>query len=147
MISVSHSLIGGAIGLYTPNIWLSLGLGFISHFLADAIPHWDYLQNVSLKNLSHMKKIALDLIIAFGLIGFLSWDHDMAPYIWAGAIGGVLPDILEGAYRNFGFMRFLKPLSAFHHWIHAEKRLTFKQGGWVVTLSVILVPLLIFLNY
>jgi hypothetical protein len=39
----THAIVGGAIASLMPaHPWLGLSLAFASHFLLDALPHWDY---------------------------------------------------------------------------------------------------------
>src|SRR3989442_703336 len=43
MILATHAVIGGTIGRLLPeSSGFAFALGFISHFAADAIPHWAY---------------------------------------------------------------------------------------------------------
>lgn len=55
MILSTHAVVGGAIGSLFPShpILVAL-LGFTSHFVIDAIPHWDYpLKSISVKPNAH----------------------------------------------------------------------------------------------
>src|SRR3989344_7349545 len=43
MILVSHIVISGILGSKTQNYFLAAIIGLASHYVLDAIPHWDYL--------------------------------------------------------------------------------------------------------
>lgn len=43
MILASHIVVSGLLGTTTNNYFLAAVFGFVSHYLLDAIPHWDYL--------------------------------------------------------------------------------------------------------
>ncbi len=41
MTAPNHALTGAIIGAVIPNPWLALPLAFLSHFVLDALPHYD----------------------------------------------------------------------------------------------------------
>lgn len=41
MFDTIHVMAGLTIGKYIPNLFMALGIGIVSHFFLDAIPHWD----------------------------------------------------------------------------------------------------------
>ena len=41
MTLASHIIISGLLGASTHNYFLAAIFGFVSHFIVDAIPHWD----------------------------------------------------------------------------------------------------------
>ena len=129
MVLATHAVVGGALGRFLPPP-LSFLVGFLSHFLFDAIPHWDYplgSRKVDPTNklntdltigrafVFDLTKIALDLAIGFSLVFFFHLAF------WA-AVGAVLPDFLQFAYFKLRWPA-LRRLQRFHVWIHATKRL------------------------
>lgn len=141
MILVTHGIVGGGLGAVLPGgPIVSFLIGFVSHFILDAIPHWDYkLGSISGQNddkvgfkvkdsptlLVDMAKVSIDglsgLIVpmifflpAFGMHLWLS--------ILAGAIGAILPDFLQFVYARREY-RWLYLLQAFHDWVHSDRRL------------------------
>lgn len=127
MILTSHMLVGAALGAHLPNIWTAFGLGLVSHYLLDAIAHWDYLSYVNIKNAVHRQKISIDLAILIITTLILVWWLGPKTIILAGILGALLPDGFELLYKNFGF-KWLKPLSNFHLMIHNNQRLSLSEG-------------------
>jgi len=127
MIITPHMLVGTAIGAYCNNIWAAFCFGLISHYLLDALPHWDFLEKVKINNPDHLKKIGLDFILGGLLVLFLTWSSPQKIFILVALVGALLPDCLEVLYNNFN-IRWLKHLSRFHHKIHYQKRLCFWSG-------------------
>lgn len=140
MILVTHAIIGGAVGRILPyNPILAFFLGFLSHFITDAIPHWHYplfsrkpnagdpMDNDMLLNkwfVVDLFSIGIDFLagILISLIFFHpSFSFDMPLIsILAGAIGGVAPDPLQFLYWKIP-NKFLTALQKFHiHFAHSK---------------------------
>ena len=141
MILVTHTVVGGALaGATGANPAIAFVIGFVSHFVLDAIPHWDYNLKSSKKdpNGDELKNdIVLDrrfifdllkiggdfllgIILALIIVGGHARGGNLA--VICGALGGVFPDILQFAY----FKLRTKPLlllQRFHLWIHARTTL------------------------
>ncbi|MFZ2199576.1 MAG: hypothetical protein WAV40_02220 [Microgenomates group bacterium] len=133
MLSISHAATGAFIAVKIGNPWLAIPLILLSHYLEDAIPHWDAgtgLGSGKKTRLDAFNHGVIDLALAglvvlamyysrFPIVPNLAdasvWNF--APY-W-GAFFGLLPDFLE-APRNFLHYEpwFLKPLNKFHHSFH-----------------------------
>jgi hypothetical protein len=95
MLTASHSITAGAIGMAIGDPVLAFLLGIVIHFLLDAIPHWDTTDEGEL-TFRQWAVVFFDLFIALAIIFLLirpeiSWR---SPFIW-GAIGGVLPDFFD----------------------------------------------------
>jgi len=113
--------------------------GFVSHFILDMIPHFDYkLRSTRIEpdktldgDIVIDKTFLADLVI-MGIdfaIGFsLSWLFFVftgvvpASVALAGAMGGVLPDALQFVYYKFG-RHYLRPLQSFHMKAHSKTRI------------------------
>ena len=139
MILVTHGIIGAAVGRLFPGAPLVAFLaGFVSHFLTDAIPHWHYQLFSMRKDPANplnndMKfgwKFLMDLVsigtdclagILLPILLFQGWSgfSDPAPAILWGAIGAVLPDLLQFVYMKWRQGPF-SPLQRFHLWIHSK---------------------------
>jgi hypothetical protein len=112
MLLAPHIIVGAAVAAQFSNPALGLGFAFLSHFLLDRIPHWEYsvegLKNIKTsgikKCLPLLKKVFLDVSAGFlvaGLASFLSQD-DIPLWAWLfGGLFGALPD-------SFSFLLFLK---------------------------------------
>jgi hypothetical protein len=129
MLSISHAVTGAFIAVKVSNPALAIPLIILSHYLEDAVPHWD--AGTGLSNGSKTRQHALnhgivDLILALIMVlAFFPphlpstiYDLLQAPAIY-GAFIALLPDFLE-APRNFLKYEpvFLKPLNQFHHSFH-----------------------------
>jgi hypothetical protein len=128
MLSISHAVTGAALAVSIDNPFLSVPLVLLSHYLLDAVPHWD--AGTGLTKGSKTPRLAIlhelpDLFLA-GLLVIVLFQlgrpmelsvSSLAPY-W-GAFLGLLPDFLE-APRNFLKKEpsWLTPFNRFHHSFH-----------------------------
>lgn len=118
MILIIHLLVGAAIASYIKPFPLALLLAFLSHFVLDFIPHWEY----SIKNIQERKwsssfpdfvKLAVDFTLGITIILFFSRNG----IILAAAFFAVLNDIF--AFLNLIFKnRLLKADYSFHEKLH-----------------------------
>ncbi len=135
-----------------PNSWLViLVVAFASHFLADAIPHWDYslaslqgskrrrtsdVSDASLtldpqliiKDLAH---VGCDIIVGFSILVAIyqpSLDIAAVAPLFFTAVGGILPDALQPVYWLWK-QSPVKYLQRFHHFMHAQSHLSFLPLG------------------
>jgi len=141
MIIIPHMLVGAAIGRRVHNIWLVFIFGFISHYLLDFLPHWDYLSRIEITNPDHLIKIGLDFILGVSIIFILIRSCSKKWLVLVGIIAALLPDFLNVIYYSFGF-QWLELLSQLHHTAHYWQGLSFWQGlpaGLFVSLLAIIV--------
>ncbi len=139
MILATHGVIGALLGqVVSTNPGAAFGLGFLSHFVLDALPHWDYQLASEVKNETDplykefrggavfyrdLVKITADALIGLVLvlvaIGFLQFDPVLA---LAGFVGALVPDFLQFAYAKLRW-RLLRWLQHFHQTVHTNWRL------------------------
>lgn len=129
-----HALIGAAIYTFIPNPWIGLPLAFLSHFVADWIPHNHYHSKTSengefATSCNNFLKVGTDFAIGIILCAFIAWRHQNILFILAG-FGAMFPDALsffELLYKKYSLPAkkiFLPPLTyirMFHLWIHAKE--------------------------
>ena len=129
MLSISHAVTGAFIAVKVGNPALSIPLILLSHYLEDAVPHWDVGTGMSkgVKSpLLALRHEMIDLALA-GILVLVFFPpafplHPLtfisSPAIW-GAFLGLLSDFLE-APRNFLRFepRWLTPLNRFHSSFH-----------------------------
>lgn len=133
MLSISHAVTGAFIAVKVANPALAVPLILLSHYLEDAIPHWDVgtgmgkgLKNPTLALRHEFVDLALAVTLVllfyhsqFPLVPNLATAsvRNFAPY-W-GAFLGLLPDFLE-APRNFLKYEpaWLRPINRFHRIFH-----------------------------
>lgn len=132
MLSISHAVTGAFIAVKASNPILAIPLILLSHYLQDAIAHWDVGTGLSKGLKSRQSALTheiFDLVLAAILI-FLYYPSafptiqdsqltilNYAP-IWGGFVG-LVPDFLE-APRNFLKYEpaWLKPINRFHNSFH-----------------------------
>ena len=138
MILATHAIAGAAAAqLFPNNPLLAFIAAFASHFILDAIPHWNYRLKSRAEDpsdpldgkmiwgkkfITDILKISLDFTagIALSVLFFSKGvDQNMAIII-LGALGGTLPDALQFAYWQLKIEPF-KSIQKFHHWIHPKK--------------------------
>jgi hypothetical protein len=115
MIATTHVIIGSALGSNIDAPWLALIAGMVSHYLLDSIPHLDY-GHLCKKPIPFFTwaSIIMDLTISLVLIIlFMRTPHHAPNLVW-GAIGAVLPDIIDN-----------NPL-----WLHYTRRWPITRQHW-----------------
>lgn len=140
MTLTTHSIIAAAVAkpLAAMNPLLAFIVALATHYLSDAIPHWDYPlasiehkedidnrhwgsnRNALIKDISSM---ALDGFLGAGIVLFTIRPANMHEWAWAIAviIGGCLPDLLQGLYMLK--LKFLRPHQRLHDIFHTNIRL------------------------
>lgn len=172
MTLATHAVVGGTlVALFPSHPVTAFIAGFMSHFILDAIPHWDYKilsafanpdiamsANASEVGISKRimadKKFLLDLVrigtdALLGLaVVFVFWYSVISAhwYIMAlGAIGGMMPDFLQFVYMRFPYQPMVA-LQKFHTYLmHSKLRLDGRPLLGVTTqiLTVIIVVVLV----
>ncbi len=145
MILVTHAVVGAGIArvarLHPVPAFI---VGFLSHFILDTIPHWDYHLKSSTKG-SVANPIDGDFVIgrdfyfdlvkigfdfSLGLVlpyiffsqGMSLVDFATSEILW-GAIGGMTPDFLQFVYTKFRREPMVS-LQRFHIFMHATRSLS-----------------------
>jgi hypothetical protein len=143
MILATHAIIGAAIGSTMPQApLLAFTGGFVSHFILDALPHWDY-ELGSGKSIKGNKlegdfvmgkafivdviKVIVDACIGIlAVIVFFDTGTSLASTlqtgIFWGAVGAMFPDGLQFFYYKLK-IEPLRSLQKFHLFIQAKRNL------------------------
>lgn len=136
MTLTTHAIVGAAIASVFPaHPSLAIAAAFASHFLLDAIPHWDYPilsdsvnPNVAAAMrydralLADILRIGTDATLGIALALFLLARAGDVALVLCGAAAAMLPDALQFAYTRFP-RQPLTSLQRFHFWIHATRNL------------------------
>lgn len=99
MTATAHALIGGAIAATIQNPQAGIALAFISHPIADMIPHWDFAADWRSKNkvklfLEASLDLGTGLVVAYALFGR---DVDII-YFFSCIFASEIWDIVESPY-------------------------------------------------
>jgi hypothetical protein len=141
MTLTTHAIFGAGLASLVPQHPIAaFSLGFVSHFVLDAIPHWDYdILSESVDpdfgaRVTFDRRLFLDAIriggdmclgIILGLLLFGFFEHQNFYgifVVFCGAIGAIVPDALQFVYAHFK-REPLVSLQVFHQWIHTNIRL------------------------
>ena len=141
MILSTHAIVGGAVAsLFPSHPIVAIAAGFGSHFLIDAIPHWDYpLRTISLgagarnrltfrgSRLRDLAVIAFDGCAGLVLAVVLFSTPSTILTVLLGASAAMLPDPLQFAYTLYPHEP-LKSLQRFHGWMHTKHQIGTRIG-------------------
>ena len=162
MTLTTHAIVGATLATLVPNNpILGFAIGFGSHYLLDAIPHWTYPVDslekdkanslntnmvISKSSYKDLLKVGADgicgLLFSFLILGGL-YQHDLS-MILMGALGGMLPDLLQFCYWMWK-PKLLKPLQRLHNWAHTKIRIDDKPVlGVLSQLAIIIFVVFIF---
>jgi hypothetical protein len=116
--------------------YLVIAAAFTSHFLLDAIPHWDFpLRSDSVNPkvaaamkydralLADMLMIGTDALLGMAVALFLLATPGNYFLVLSAASAAILPDALQFAYIRFP-REPLVSLQRFHTWMHASQSLS-----------------------
>lgn len=130
MTGLNHGLTGAVIALAVKNPYIAVPAAFLSHFVVDVIPHWDY--GASIKEASTFSRkfnllLASDFlssVLAMIILAILFPAHKWL--IWACMVAAASPDLMWAYYRLY-IEHFKKqmprfdPVARFHdflQWSH-----------------------------
>lgn len=125
-------LVGAAIASRLPPP-LGLPLSFASHFVLDAIPHYDGLYPYRPYRVLPILQLLLDFLFGAVLLSKLTAGSPDQSYLVIAALTAILPDVQSGLYLNYKVLSFLAPTVDFHIAIQR------KPPTWVGMLTTLLV--------
>lgn len=128
MLIASHAFAGGAAGELIGSPIPAFFVGFILHFILDAIPHYDTTDGGKFTS-RQWALVTVDFLIGAVLAVIFYHKIDQPISFFAGAIGGMLPDILDFTpiwYKQFRKTFFGKHMHRFHERIQA-----YGVGPWL----------------
>jgi hypothetical protein len=115
--------------------YLAICAAFASHFLLDAVPHWDYpIRSDSVKPgigsamifdgalLADFAAISFDALLGITLALILLARPNNFILVLCAAAAAILPDVLQFAYMRFRHEPLIS-LQRFHVWIHTSRNL------------------------
>jgi hypothetical protein len=156
MTLTTHAVIGATVAsLFPEQPWLAITVAFASHFLLDALPHWDYSVQCLKKDVNDptheefvvnplslidLLKISIDFTCGIILALMLLPVSPISIGVWlilVGALMGMLPDFLQFIYFKFK-PRWVKPFQRLHDFAHTRIRIKY-QPVIGITSQVLLV--------
>lgn len=132
MILSTHFITGAAAASFTNSPLGLLAFPLILHFLLDAIPHWEYVEDSSeLKN--KIPQIIVDALIGpvcIALVSVLLFGLNFNYLIWllVGGAVSVIPDGFTLLHVLFPKNKLFKKFFEFHSFVHNDKLLSFRIG-------------------
>lgn len=138
MTAPNHALTGAVIGLAVTNPWLALPLAFLSHFVLDAIPHYDVPGGSNAERIDSRQMFYIQIVggalLCFGVVLGLFLAH---PENWllaaVCAFVATLPDLLS--YPRFLSVKQtgVDPLHKWWFWrVHHNIQWKVGERLWVV---------------
>ncbi len=147
MTGLNHVATGALVAATFNKPLISIPAALLSHFVADAIPHWDY----KLKPHIARRQVVMlaDLVLSLALLLILALTVDANPYlVIAGGLLGILPDTMWLRFFITGRpaitgnpKRYINRLRQFHHWIQWSET---AKGFFV---ELLWFPLIVWLIY
>ncbi len=151
MILSTHFITGAALASFSDSVVILFCSALILHFVLDAIPHWEYLDEFD-EIKQKWPLVAIDILlgpslILFSIVGLYGFDWlKIWPFLFSGAVS-VLPDGLSFLHFMLPQNRLLEKVFVFHEFVHNKKNLSFKQGflfqiviNLVFLLAIFLLP-------
>jgi len=163
MILASHIIVSGILGSRIQNYFLAAIIGLVSHYILDAIPHWDYLPEFETeartknnfirtkKFWENISKVALDILFGFGaLLIFVIFNQntDIIPLIIS-AIFSILPDAVQLLYwmTEWKIIKWNTKLQEFAHSLAHKKINPGIKSGIIAQIATIGIVFLIMYRF
>lgn len=151
MILATHALTGAIIGKNIDSPWLIIIISLALHYILDTFRHGEYLDRKSTARETAWK-VALDIGIGFLIILIFIYFKNIGATtirnMIIGAFFSMFPDFLTLLFWKFR-MKFLKPLFAFHQWVHRyppfspEREWNLRNAVNDIAISIIAIILLV----
>jgi len=99
MLSTPHLLVGAAIVHSIPNPAISLPAAFASHFVLDAVPHWDGSPEAPFSK-KVISGVVADYIFGASLVFLITQGDPKQVVVLLGAFLATLPDFIMAFSRH-----------------------------------------------
>ena len=118
MLITNHVLSGALVGRVARGPASAFGLGVLSHFVLDAIPHWGAWGS----RRRFLRVAVVDGLVSLAVAGALAAvsPSERRPAVLAGMAGAALPDLDKPTKLWFGWSPFPAAVDRFHSRIQRE---------------------------
>lgn len=134
MYLTGHAAVGAVIATaITTNPIAAFGIGWLSHYLVDFIPHGDEPLGEWVKRGNEITRLFIafvpDAVLMLALLGVFTAVHGVNVVVLAAAIGSTVPDVMWGLEKLFK-RRLFGPHERFHteNHNHFDIRIPFTAG-------------------
>jgi len=102
MLETTHALVAGTIASHIPDPLTATSLSLLSHFLLDAVPHWDFGTDWRGRRKLYTGLFAIaDVFMGFGL-SFALFRHSVDPLLLFFCVSiSMIPDWMEAPWYIF----------------------------------------------
>ncbi len=101
MLVTPHAVVGATIGMLIPERSVAVCAAAASHFLLDAVPHWQETLPPYTPHRATWIRVPIDVSLAVFLTWQVAHRSEYAGRVWCSALAGVIPDV--------DFLWFLAP--------------------------------------
>jgi hypothetical protein len=143
MTATNHALTGAAIATVIKQPSLALPLAFLSHFVCDALPHFDSGMEFGKKSM--YVYLSSEFVVMLGLFMFIVGQGvSNLPFLMAASILAMSPDLIwlyHGLNKNLEAKKHFGPITQIHEKIQwsATKWGIVPEAFWAILMvSVIL---------
>lgn len=149
MLLTPHAMVGAAIGASTDNLVYIIILAFMSHFILDALPHFDWGTWHGYKEFELERKdyVMAGIDIAMVLIfTYYLWHNTYDNKLLIGAFFAILPDLFDNVPFWKDTLRKYAPfkhLHSLHKLIHFQIKEKYWIWGILTQITIILLALII----
>lgn len=152
MLITPHIAIGAGLGNLTGSIWIAIVLSIVSHFILDALPHYDSgvrhsnPKNKVIFDVWDFVLVGLDVFIGLYLIYYFWQLTGKNTVLWA-AVATFMVDFLDKlvflSFKNgklgldtTRYVPVFSEMNKFHKWVHFK--LDPKKWYWGVLISLLI---------
>lgn len=143
MILLAHATTGAIIGLKFHNPFIVILLSFISHFVLDRLPHWNYdvPKNPNIKAFLNMLPDIITTVVVY-LVFILIYPSSWL-IISIGVTFAILPDFLSLSLYIPKVKKIMLPFLKFHKLIQNEISKKYNKAFWGLLSQTLYLTILI----
>ena len=142
MLLTPHAVVGATIGVLVPNPALSVPLALGSHFLLDAVPHWQETLPPYTPHRGTWVRIPIDAGLSVSLVGYIARSRHSAAAVWLTAGAAMAPDLDSVPYAIPRLVEGESAMTRYLRWHVGIQRETSSLLGLLPQILVILVCLI-----